>query len=192
MLCWHRGKAPPVFRRLILRAYLAGITRARTGPALPEPEPRARFRASRAAAFALASSEIRIWFFTATAPPSFASLVATPLCWITSVLPSRVATPPCTVTVKCSRPLILDRARRILILCSIWESGRTRAGPDRRRGAWLDFAVEVPVPLVAAGAALVCPVRTAASTKARKYDFTLICSVHRCGSFVCTSPGRRG
>ena len=38
-----------------------------------------------------------MWLFTATAPAVLAMRVAAPLCWIMSVLPSIVTTPPCTL-----------------------------------------------------------------------------------------------
>ena len=52
------------------------------------------------------------------APPVFANRVATPLCWITLVLPSIVATPFCTDTVKCSA-LIFDFANFARMVRSI-------------------------------------------------------------------------
>src|SRR5665213_3157579 len=61
-------------------------------------------------------------FRTARAPPVFARRVATPLCWITFVLPSIVATPFCTETVKCSA-LIFDFVNFARMTRSIWASG---------------------------------------------------------------------
>ena len=58
-----------------------------------------------------------MWLFTATAPAVFAIRVATPLCWITSVRPSMVATPPCTCTWNLSA-LIFDLANLARIAAS--------------------------------------------------------------------------
>src|ERR1035441_5946551 len=67
--------------------------------------PSARFPA----AFCLAASLIFTRLFTTTAPAVLHIRVAVPLCCTTSVLPSIVATPPCTRTVNLSA-LILDLA----------------------------------------------------------------------------------
>src|ERR1035438_3340487 len=61
------------------------------------------------AAFSFAASLTCTRLFTATAPAVLHMRVAVPLCCTTSVLPSMVATPPCTRIVNLSA-LILDLA----------------------------------------------------------------------------------
>ncbi len=69
-------------------------------PVPPDDPPAVRDFASDCAAFALAASEMRILFRTEVAPHDFAIRVIAPLCCITPVLPSMVATPFTTETVK--------------------------------------------------------------------------------------------
>jgi hypothetical protein len=80
---------------------------------------------------------------TLAAPLDFAILVMAPLCCMTLVLPSSVASPFTTETVKCSSR-IFDFASFVFIARSIWES----AGVFGRTGCFDCFAA---LPAVATG-----------------------------------------
>src|ERR1700722_20146149 len=113
------AEAPPEELPFVLRAALRGSPRLIW--ALRRPF--ARF----SDAFYLAASLISMWLFTPIAPAVLAIRVAAPLCWITSVLPSIVATPPCTLKWNLSAP-IFDLAILARIVASICASVG-RGGP---------------------------------------------------------------
>lgn len=69
-------------------------------PVPPDAPPAVRDFASDCAAFAFASSEMRMLLRTEVAPHDLAIRVIAPLCCITPVLPSMIATPFTTETVK--------------------------------------------------------------------------------------------
>ena len=85
-----------------------------------------------------------------------------------SLAPS-VATPFCTVTVKCSVALIFDFASSARMLRSIWASGNARCAGGLAGAAGFETAA----PEAATVAAWPSPATAAARTRAQRYFFTL-------------------